>query len=388
NPASLATAWKECAELYDQSRDVCREFLEILGGLTIRQKALDQGICQMADELIRSSAKDTESWNSMTIPAPQEALGKTLARLVGLRFPEWSIWTLPVAAHEFGHVVVGDSAELNKFADKQTETDLKADSALQEALPAEPDDAARERHLRGPQKRVRSKVNELLADAFATYTMGPAYAFSVVLLRFNPSTALDSDGGQPSEAERALVIFEMLRRMDASVGEPPPFKDLIEKLETEWSAMLRRAAATGTEPDRSRVKELVDGIWKTFSIALLPGAQYSAREEREGWLTSRSWWSKWQQSWHDRGEFVNPEITDTSKLRDVLNAAWLYRFYVQPKDAAEVKLVEARQRLLEKAARELCTRIIDEKLRYQAQLAQEAAGLKGSRVTQRATSRS
>jgi hypothetical protein len=57
----------------------------------------------------------------------------------------------------------------------------------------------------------------LLADAFATYSMGPAYAFYAFRLSLNPVSA--TRGGKPSRteplpSERAEVILEMLDRMD------------------------------------------------------------------------------------------------------------------------------------------------------------------------------
>ena len=43
----------------------------------------------------------------MTILAELEYTGHH-ARIIGLRFPAASIWDLPIAAHEFGHVVASE----------------------------------------------------------------------------------------------------------------------------------------------------------------------------------------------------------------------------------------------------------------------------------------
>src|SRR5215471_15667798 len=73
------------------------------------------------------------------------------------------------------------------------------------------------------------KPRSLLADAFATFSMGPAYAFYAFRLSLNP---VATRGGKPSRvepspppSERAEVILGMLDRMDQK--EPRAWSDVI-----------------------------------------------------------------------------------------------------------------------------------------------------------------
>src|SRR6185503_8084314 len=91
---------------YEESQEVFCECLEYIGGLALRDRGFDQRICDIGDHLIVSCAKDWNNlkWQSLTILAAQERLGQTMARIIRLRFPEWTIWTLPFTAREFAHV--------------------------------------------------------------------------------------------------------------------------------------------------------------------------------------------------------------------------------------------------------------------------------------------
>src|SRR5262249_13047887 len=75
----------------------------------------DAQICQMADELVRNCAQGTNSTRFLlSIPATADTLGLTLVRLIRLRFSDWTIWTLPFAAHELGHIVLKEDEYLSK----------------------------------------------------------------------------------------------------------------------------------------------------------------------------------------------------------------------------------------------------------------------------------
>ena len=94
-------AWRDYGEAQKVNREFAAERLEIFAGLAFRRSRLDENACRLADELIGKcnlgiSLDDCE-W--VTIPAPKEALGRTLARIVRLRFPEWTVWALPLVAH-------------------------------------------------------------------------------------------------------------------------------------------------------------------------------------------------------------------------------------------------------------------------------------------------
>src|SRR5262245_61810908 len=165
---AIKQAWRSYAEIYQESRQVFSEYLDVIGGLAMRYNSLDEEICCIADELIKRCSRESigTPWNSLSVLATQETFTKTLARLIRLRFPEWTIWALPFAAHEYGHVVAADNEDIERFLETEVERVAKDDAEYQAAT----DKQARERVGR----RINKHLNVLFADAFATYTMGPA----------------------------------------------------------------------------------------------------------------------------------------------------------------------------------------------------------------------
>jgi hypothetical protein len=108
-PADIWTSYRE--QLYVGSQRVFTVYVEVLGGLALRQAGLDDGICRMADALTarpKLFLPPNVHWGSLTVPAQREALDETVSQILRLGFPEWTIWALPLAAHEFAHVIVGD----------------------------------------------------------------------------------------------------------------------------------------------------------------------------------------------------------------------------------------------------------------------------------------
>src|SRR5207244_7964566 len=138
---------------------VFSNYVEFLGGLALRGAGLDEGICRIADELMRSCGSfGPTHWSALTIPASQEAM--TLARSIRVRFPEWTIWAVPLTAHELGQVVIREpgTPDFEKYVKRQF-----------------PNAKTKQQHLR-----------VLLADAFTTYVIGPASACSVIVLKLHP----------------------------------------------------------------------------------------------------------------------------------------------------------------------------------------------------------
>jgi hypothetical protein len=208
-------AWKRISEkVYGKSQSVFTEYLDFLSGLALRDTGFDRGICRIADELIRSSSRLPENfmWDSLTIPAQQGALRATLAKIVRLGFPEWTIWALPLAAHEFGHVAA-TIRRIDAFITDHASTD-----------------------------EARHHLRMCLADAFATYVIGPAYPCAVILIRLDPLTAFSEDDQHLTE-KRARVVLSMLRHMSKAPAptEPGPYTEILSRLEEQWDEALRQA---------------------------------------------------------------------------------------------------------------------------------------------------
>lgn len=321
----LRKGWGLYNEIYQQSQDIFEECLTFIGGLTFRERGLDECICMIADDLIRDCARQStgRAWESLTVPALRETVDKTIARIIRLRFQEWTIWTLPFTAHEFGHVVISDEVELKGFIEQEIEKLLAgSDSYLRHLL--ENKDAEQARNC------ARFRLNEFLADAFATYTMGPAYACAAILLRFNPASAYDESTTQPGDARRVRIVMEMLKQMNVRAGKLSPYKEVIDYLDKKWNGALDRVGQADTlaAPDSQYLDTLVARISRFYVDVLRPTALYLPTAEEgleEGWTVARQWASGWLKQVENKEALSIPPVTSTHKLRDVFNAAWLCR---------------------------------------------------------------
>jgi hypothetical protein len=205
-----AAAWEEYAReaTHGDIPRVFTEYVDFLRGLAMRDAGLDGEICQIADELT-GKWKITDVDHSLTIPARQEAVTMTLARIIRLGFPEWTIWALPLTAHEFGHVAA---------------TKTKLDDFVENI----------------PSAQTQYPMQEFLADAFATYLMGPAYACAAILLRLNPPSAYEEKDKYPTDSRRAHIVFIVLDWMNEQTVSKP-YTGIISKLREEWTAALNQA---------------------------------------------------------------------------------------------------------------------------------------------------
>lgn len=299
----LEEAWEGYARTCERSGKFFSECLEIVGGLVFRSLGMQDRIYILADELTRQCADDVlKSSVALTLPSLPETMVKTLARIIGLRFPDWTIWNLPMTAHELGHVLMQEDEFLAEFVQGLVST---WDGG-------------------GSERQVDRYVHELVADAFGTYIMGPAYACSAVLLAFDPLAAHREEEGRPSDAKRAHVVFTMLRLMPDTKDE---YEFQIQQVEEEWQAMVRGVGQPEKleEDEATRLEKLASDIKKGFEDELRISAKYPS----QGWLLAKTWGESLEQALKKKdyeGMTIKREaIPATSRLRDVLNAAWFCR---------------------------------------------------------------
>lgn len=316
--AKLKDAWEKYGRVHEKSERIFAECVEFLGGLALRERDLDGGICQLSDELMDKCVVDTgASWHSLTIPARQEFMTVSLARIIRLCLPEWTIWTLPLAAHQFGRMVV----------------DLKTE--WQDSVKLGKNEAEDEHQL-----------YDLVADGLATYLMGPAYACAAIRLSFDPSTAYTDVDEHVADAKRAYVVFAMLRRMNEIVGKgvTPPYDSIIKILEGEWENALWRTQPRKKleKTDKQRLDTWVGTMWQMFED-LRPTALYP-HVGQDGWQVAQIWNVQLL-------EDMQIEPSGIESLRDALNAAWLCRTD-NPNKVSEI----------EYKAYSLCNRIVAKKL--------------------------
>ncbi len=295
-PSSATEAVKEAWDSYatmleEHGGPLFTEYVDFLGGLALRDSGCDAGICQMADELIRrcNLVGDRPLWHSLTIPTRAEAMKKTLARIIRLGFPEWTLWAVPLGAHEFGHLVVVENDHL---------------------LEREPDDEPFE-----PGERY---LAHYLADAFATFALGPAYACAAILLRFDALHPYQEELGRTSDAKRAHVVLAMLDLMNEDDPDLLAYTDIIGLLRESWEAALAQVQPPGEfdRAEREWLERRISRMWKFL--------QQRARSVKYG---AKRWEAVKANYQHLRreGGADNIEPGALEELRDVLNAAWLCR---------------------------------------------------------------
>jgi hypothetical protein len=299
----MKDAWKKYAEMRLEMvnrQHVFEGYVDFLHGLAMRDAELDAGICRIADDLIRRIVRDRAA-QSLTIPSSQEPANVTLAGFIHFGFPEWTLWALPLTTHELGHVVVSKSSELSQFLEK---------------------DAPRHQSLHW---------EEFMADAFATYTMGPAYAFACILLRFEPPSAYEDRRELPSDAKRAQMIFKILE-MNNTDGR---YDEIIKQLKEEWKAALEQAKGQTKEISQiiqegeNQPEQLVNLLKEKdylqfLEIATYPSAGWSRANRLKNFLLNEDKKILENLDKVSQEDWKGALMFD-DEYRDVLNAAWLCR---------------------------------------------------------------
>ena len=193
-------AWKLYAAIYRKSRWISQECLEFIAGLAFRDKKLDEQICQIADALIESYAEASGKEPSLAVPSSQESLSRTLGRIGALAVPRVDDLDAPPGGTRVR--ARGDPRRPRPLALLAGELPaLMAQypgGALPGAAPATPEES---------RKRAESYLIEFMADAFATYIMGPAYPCAAILLRFDPRAG-EGQENSPIDLDRARVVLK------------------------------------------------------------------------------------------------------------------------------------------------------------------------------------
>jgi hypothetical protein len=306
--AKLAELWAAYSRLSAESQDIFQECLELLGGLTLRERVQPERsyIYHFADELIGEFARKTSKNRSFVIPAVREALRLTLGRIIRMRYPEWSIWSLPLTAHEYGHVLEVRPRDLLDA--------VELDRPGWEAAYGAAAGAVR-------QGWVETQVRTLWADAFAVYAMGPAYVSAVLFLRFNPAGDPGADG-PPRDETRLRVLTGILTRMDpAQAFEGPAYGTLPARLQGWAAQVLQRSPPP--QPLSAAELDLVDALTGALWNRLHEDF-FLARYSDTGWITAKKWVGQLREQL-DGGQPLELQAESTGTLRDALNAGWAAR---------------------------------------------------------------
>jgi hypothetical protein len=293
--AAAQEAWQSwAASVVPGSAQVFSEYVEFLGGLALRYTGFDRGICRIADNLIHGTGRlPGFTWASVTLPALREAISPT--QVIGLGFPEWTVWALPLGAHALGDGLLRKSQRM---------PDLVHDTAAAAG-------------------RSEDEARECLADAFATYVMGPAYACAAILLRLDPFRAFDpQDDGLI--ARRAQYVLRTLKHLNDR--DPNGFAtDLVSTLTSEWEEAL---GEVGYEPvgaeggiDERELARIDTAVAELASRLGVSRAYKSAR-----WPDTVVPWAQALADGSIDDVAVEADANESDLLRDVLNAAWWCRY--------------------------------------------------------------
>jgi hypothetical protein len=295
-------AWERVGSLTAQSEPLFAEYVDLLRGLALRESGIERGICELADRLLHECDRvPGASWKSVAIPSHRGPTALTPAQIIRLGFPEWTIWALPLAAYEFGRIMV------------------EQDKTLSSKVVEEAQASGRSVQL----------VTETLADAIAMYAVGPAYACSAIFMSLNPGPALP--GGPPADGARAEIIFEMLKQADKNAGDAISLAPVLEPLERAWAEAVKE---TGAVPGGDvGTKERTEFFWRwaknNYVTAMYsPIAWQNAERLKDAVLKRAS------------GDPLAPQDQTSidagvSDVRDMLNAAWLLRL-ARPEDANRI----------------------------------------------------
>lgn len=274
-------AWKALSKAEADATDyVFHESIELLGGIALRDAHLDADICDLAEALIRSIR--ASATDSNVIPGGISGMMMTIERFIRLRFPEWTIWGLPLAAHELWRVSA--RAELDNLVAKSLEAE-------------------------GVSLIKDPTIQQCLGDAYATYFMGPAYALAAVTLLFDPTRA--------QYDLRVHATESMLRRMDPTKAGAfsESYQTLADNLASAWKA-AKQQVGTAIDPSKAEVVEKV--VAALFNrLEALGYSHFSVAE----WKKARNWADKLQSD----AALEEIKTSDNDDLRHALNAVWLAR---------------------------------------------------------------
>jgi hypothetical protein len=309
--------WKAFEGIRKQCTTLFGEGLSLLGGLLIRHFRLDQTGCKVADALCRYLCCKAQLYEGLlVIPAIEDSF-TNLTNIIRIRFPDFSIWSLPIVAHEFAHYL-------------QTERRDKTFPYLfSEILQSEGEAPG----IKGENDRI---LQEQFADLFAVYSLGPAYICTCIMLDFDPRQAHLGRSGHPSDAQRVYFVLQALQKMQAH-DYTSPYGWVLKRLRELWVANIKAAGMLEslTPEHKRQLDKRLDTMYKVIDN---PGNQLA------GIRYDRARWNSKVQALQVELESLSKNITYTDDcyvrqrvntvlktnvnevtLPDVLNAAWLCR---------------------------------------------------------------
>lgn len=338
----LETIWAKVSDTRRECVPLFQECLALAQAAFIRGTWVDRigaegdpSLCQLADGLLEEvNDKSPVTWKGFTLLDDKEFIARA-SDIIRVSFPEVSLWNLPVAAHEFGHFI-GPALTVKE---PDGRTGLPFQKFLDEERIATPELSP---------AQLDSYLHEHFADVFACYSVGPAYACTCILLRFDPVTARKLGGQHPSPACRVHLIFDVLRKMDEDPSGGMSvirFEPFLSYLQNTWEGSLD-AAGVPKEIGSEDVKRLHRWFRRMYHLV----SDHLSTCRYRGWLRAK----ELARDLHD--DRAAPAFTGKENLADVLNAAWICRLERETASVHEVEQIGRR-------AIGLCRQILDHRHR-------------------------
>ena len=282
----LERLWSEYSKAEQACGRLFSDFVELIGGLAFRDRTWDEWFFGTADHLLRGCAQQVqdESYRTLAVPWMQDTIRCSLTQMIRLRFPDWTVWALPLAAFGFGRIYL--------TADREKPRDIRHRIRTELDL--------------GPDAPFDEELLTLLADVFATGVMGPAYALAAMRLRLTPE-----------ETARARVILRTLELLG------PHDTALVDELRRDWDACV--AVVPLTDAERDAIDARVEKVYRTYTRHLREPARYPMSK----WRSAQHLTQRWEDEYADdptRPPRVGPEEWGNVQVPEVLNAAWYARW--------------------------------------------------------------
>ena len=302
--SSISDRWSRTQWCTQQLDQLSAELLPVAEGALARAAGLDGGLCSTAQRLLDDLGAMTVPWNRIVIPAPHEATS-TRSWVVGLPLLDTSPWHLPIMVHELGHFA---ATRLEDQYNRRLGAEL-LDGSWRER----PNVSSMKQEMLAPMSRKHAQ--ELFADVFSVYCVGPAFGASLIT-RAIPGDSPAVSPTHPSWAVRMHAVLRTFSRLDDLVPEVNENLSWItDWITEEWESA--QSAAGHTEIPialRTSVDAFTDGA---IDVMELTGSKALFRGEDV----------------LQTGELLREGVPPDGEAdpRTVLNAAWAERLRDQEK---------------------------------------------------------
>lgn len=258
----IEESWLKYREALSGCHELFVEYIDLIRGVLMRDAGLDRDLCRIADTIIGTWRFNDHVWGSISIPAEDERRSMSTAQLIRLGFPEWSVWSLPLIAREFGHV----------FARKHDRINSDIDKAKQAGVADEED------------------LRSCAADVFATSVMGSAYPWAAMLLRVDPTDARDQTrvammlytvgllGATPQYTQPLARAWQGVSTGQVVLG--PEQENFIRRIKSRIRFEFKRWEETNELVDKLRGTEGPDSMAKSLQVTDLRNVFVAAWQAR------------------------------------------------------------------------------------------------------------